>query len=209
MKDNAGDSGRLLVEAEQIFIKDGALIFSTTHGKGQSGSITLHASNIGITGTNKTGGGSNIRVSVHDESNGGDGGLIKIETQALLLADGGVILGLAHGPGKGSDITIHATGTITVIGADAKGESSGIDSSSNPKLGPGGKLEPSRTLIAGPAGDITLDVKKLILGEGGRISSSSFTTVKPFKSSQGGDIFIRAESIEMVGVNPYGENVEG
>lgn len=201
----SGHGGNLSIEARQITLENGAEMISAVVDRGDAGTVTLRAQDIRLSGTNRMGFESAIRaVNLHTST--GNGALVQLETENLLLADGGVIMGFNHGKGTGSQITIHATGTVTLTGTSVLGRSSGIDVSSIIKLPPNEK--PTTPLVAGPAGTITLDVGKLVINDGGRISSSSIAPGE-FGSSQGGEIVITAHSIELLGVNPHGENEDG
>ena len=206
--EEAGDAGTLLIEANNIAFDNGSGIFSHTAGKGQGGTIILRAKElIRFTGLTTGGYGSILESNVLEDSNGGDAGKIFIETQDLLLTDGANIISPAFGSGQGGDISISATGTVTISGTDENGWNSGIGSSSNPKFiqNEEGLLIP---VTAGQGGNITLEVNQLVLTQGGSIASSSIAP-EGLKGSQAGQIRIKADSIEIIGVNPHGETEDG
>jgi len=200
-----GKGGNLLIEARQISLQQGGVIIGPVVSKGEGGTITLRAKNLELSGVDRLGFESAIRTT-NIYTSSGAGTTVQIQTENLSLDDGGVIMGFNHGKGKGSQITIHATGTVTLKGTSGLGRSSAIDVSSLVKLPPNEKVE--TPLTAGPAGSITLEVEKLVIQDGGRISSSSIAA-RNFGSSQGGKITIQANTIELTGVNPHGENEDG
>jgi filamentous hemagglutinin family protein len=198
-EEEAADAGTLTIEANKISFKDGAGIFSQTAGKGKGGTMTLRAKEfMSLSGVNTYGSGSILESSVSTKSNGGDAGKIILETKDLLLYDGASVIASTFGPGKGGNVSVFATGTVTVSGASNGGWNSSIASSSNPKT----------PVIGGTGGDIRLEARKLVLKNGGSISSSSIAP-EGFKSSQAGNITIKAGSVEIIGVNPYGETEDG
>jgi len=188
----AGEAGSLLIEAQNISFTDGAYINSSTYAKGKGGSVTLHANNLlKLTGVRKNGVGSRIYAFANDTGNVGD---IFVKAQDVLLTDGAYFLSSSFGPGKAGNIHVHATGTITIAGADKMGWRSMISSDSNP---------------GGEGGNITIEADQLIIKDGGGIATSSIAP-KGSQSSRGGNITIRVQgAVELSGVNPYGETEDG
>jgi large exoprotein involved in heme utilization and adhesion len=196
-----------LIEANHISFKDGASIFANTSGKGNGGMMTFRAKQIRLTGFNSNGFGSHIEVAVIEDSNGGHAGNILIETQDLLLTDGAQIFTPTFGLGNAGNVIISATGTMTIVGAGLDGWDSGIASVSNPKFieDEDGSLIPT---TGGLGGNIAIEAQKLVLKDGGQIAASSIAP-EGLQSSYAGNISIKANSIEIRGVNPYGENEDG
>jgi large exoprotein involved in heme utilization and adhesion len=206
--ENAGHAGTLLIEASQIFFQEGATIFNNTWGQGNGGTTTLRAEElISFTGFSSSGESSHIEASVEKQSNGGHAGSLFIETQDLLLVDGGQIYAPTFGPGHAGNVIISATGTILIEGANPLGWDSGIASVSNPKF-----IEDDEgSLIAtsgGLGGNIAIEAQKLVLKDGGQIAASSIAP-QGLTSSDAGKISIKADTIEIMGINPYGENEDG
>ncbi|EDN70841.1 filamentous haemagglutinin-like protein [Beggiatoa sp. PS] len=207
---NAGDAGTLLIEANRISFQDGASIFNNTFGQGNGGKVTLRANEqISFTGSSNSGYGSFLQVGVSIASQGGNAGNLVIETQDLLLTEGSRIFVPTFGPGKAGNITISATGNMTIVGTSPVGWESGISSVSNPKFieNEDGSLIPPTT-NGGLGGNIAIEAQKLVLKEGGQISASSIAP-EGLKSGDAGSIRIQADAIEISGVNPYGENEDG
>jgi len=205
--EGAGDAGNLLIETNSISFNDGASILANTFGKGNGGTVTFRAKQISLTGFDSSGAGSHIEVAVSEYSNGGHAGHIVIETQDLLLTDGAQVFTPTFGPGNAGDVTISATGTITIAGAGLDGWDSGIASVSNPKFieDEDGSLIPT---TGGLGGNIAIEAQKLVLKDGGQIAASSIAP-EGLQSSHAGNISIKVDAIEITGVNPYGENEDG
>ncbi|MDM8561738.1 filamentous hemagglutinin N-terminal domain-containing protein [Candidatus Marithioploca araucensis] len=193
-----GDGGDLLIEANNIFFTDGAYILSKTRGKGNAGTITLHADQqFKLTGVDKKGEAGKINVST---SGSGNAGHIFIKAQNVLLTDGASLTSTSFGSGKAGHVHLHATGTVTIAGANQAGWRTTISSSSNPK---------KEGIIGGEGGSVTIEAEQLIVKDGGGIAASSIAP-KGIQSSKGGNITIRVKgAVELSGVNPYGENEDG
>jgi filamentous hemagglutinin family protein len=197
-KENAGSAGMLLIEADQISVREGASIFSTTTGKGNAGTMTLNANNLELTGVSHSGAGSEISVSAGDGT--GNAGDIVVTAQDILLTDGASFRSASYSSGKAGNILVHAAGTITIAAANPQGLGSMIISASNPK---------KEGIIGGEGGNITIEANQLIVKEGGSIAASSIAP-KGMQSRRSGNITIRVQgTVELSGVNPYGENEDG
>jgi large exoprotein involved in heme utilization and adhesion len=190
-----------LIEANNISFTDGAYMSSSTKGKGNAGTVTLHANNLlKQTGVSKNGGGSRIDVSADSSSTGGNAGDIFVKAQDVLLTDGAGLISTSFGPGNAGNIHVHAIGTITIAGTNKKGWRSTISSGSNPK---------TEGIIGGEGGNVTIEADQLIIKDGGGIAASSIAP-KGIQSSRGGNITIRVQgAVELSGVNLYGENEDG
>ncbi|MCP4700251.1 MAG: filamentous hemagglutinin N-terminal domain-containing protein [Gammaproteobacteria bacterium] len=202
--DDAGDGGAIEIIAGNIEFA-GSAVESDTSGAGKGGSITLRAGE-----TIRVGGISSIKgfssyvsaSTIEKEGSSGDAGNIQIETKDLQISDGGEIVTTAFAPGQGGNIRIKTQDTVSIDGAGADGWASGISARSNPKFieTPEGDIPGS----GGPGGDIDIEAQRIILTNGGVIGSSSIAP-PGLQSSDAGRIDLRAETIEISGVNPYGE----
>ena len=116
----------------------------------------------------------------------GTAGNIEIRTRQLVVSENSTISADSTGKGKGGDIIINASDSFEIIG----------DNSSTVLT----RLS-TRATGDGNAGDINISTRKLILKDGGQISSSTFAEGK------GGNITVNAsESVEISG---QGENNSG
>jgi filamentous hemagglutinin family protein len=204
--ESAGDGGHLLIEAKNISLENGAMIDVSPRGEGNGGNVTLHAGNmLKLTGVGKNHDrGSQILTSANNVGNtDGDSGDIFVKAQDVLLADGAYLNSETFGSGKAGNVHVHATGTITIAGANKKGWRSMISSGSTPT--PVGK-----GITGGEGGNVTIEADQLIIKDGGGIAASSIAPNKNIQSSRGGHITIRVQgAVELSGVNPYGENKDG
>ncbi|MCP4345858.1 MAG: CHAT domain-containing protein [Desulfobacterales bacterium] len=158
-----GDAGRLLIKAKNISLEGNAYISGTTYGKGKAGAITLLADEvISFTGRgrNENGTVDSLSARVHKISTGGTGSEIYIETRDILLTLGAGISTTTFGPGAAGNISIVASGTVTVTGRDS------------------GIYAGSENFDAGQGGNINLFAQTLALSQHGKISTSSAGTGK-------------------------------
>ncbi|QTA93451.1 Filamentous hemagglutinin family N-terminal domain-containing protein, CHAT domain-containing [Desulfonema magnum] len=200
--EDAGDAGTVQIEADNIYFKDGAFIQSETRGKGNAGNVILRArESLCFTGeASDPGLSSNVYAEVDARSNGGNGGDVLLEAEDILLDDGAKIVTSAFGPGNGGNVAINARETLTLTGADSKGWSSSIASSSNPK---------ETGTPAGHGGNVFIEAGEMFLENGGQIASSSIAP-QGKTSGQAGEVSIQvAGTTRLSGVNPHGENEDG
>jgi len=223
-----GNSGSLTVNAEQIAMKDGMLMFVGSRGKGNATNINFHSDKIIFTegssilsGSFGSGKAANIniyakeileltgtsptatfgsRIYSGNTRGSGNSGQIYIEAQDVLITDGGLINASASGTGDAGNIHLKINGTITITGVDKKGLQSSITADTFPL--PEGD-------IGGIGGTIFIEAEQLILKKGGVISATTNAT-KDNYSGLGGNIKIRVKGkAEFNGVNPNGENIYG
>ncbi|MEO5339127.1 MAG: filamentous hemagglutinin N-terminal domain-containing protein [Magnetococcus sp. MYC-9] len=144
----AGSGGDILLEVNALSLTHNGKIVSNTFGPGKSGNISIISSDI-IT----IDGPSSRIVSVPHlyvfRSGEGQGGDITLDAHSVVLTNGGWI-SAENGPGKGGNIAIKAD-AITVDGNDS--QDSAIQTISD----------------AGHGGDISLNVRSLVLN-GGELS---------------------------------------
>jgi filamentous hemagglutinin family protein len=111
--EGAGDAGTVLIEAKNIYFEKNAGISNSTLGKGHAGTIIIRADELfSITKT------SSIYISPFSSSTGGTGGTLFIEAQDIRVEDGSYLSGTTFGPGNGGDISIYASGTVTISEAN-------------------------------------------------------------------------------------------
>jgi filamentous hemagglutinin family protein len=195
--EGAGHAGNLLIEAKDITFENGAGMQSGTAGKGDSANATIRASGtFTLTGLHKDKTGSQLHTGVMGKSSGGEGGDLLIEVGNLLMDDGARIYASTNGPGHGGNITLHATGSVTLLGNNDQGQVSRIVSESK-----GGK----GAISVGNGGRIHLTAKALTLRGGAQISTSAKAYDEKF-AGQAGEIQISVdEQILLTGFNPEGE----
>lgn len=199
---DAGTGGDLFMEAENIIFENGVFVTSETAGGGKGGNIDLRANGrISMTGRDSSGWGCNVYSVTSPESTGGEGGDIRIDAGEILLTDGVFLTTTAYGAGNAGDVTVRASGRITLKGTDgAEGWVTTISSGSNPRR---------EGQSGGKGGNVLVEAGELVLEDGAQISSNSIAPEG--KSSQdAGTVTIQvAGETRIFGVNPHGENEDG
>ncbi|MEB3278518.1 MAG: filamentous hemagglutinin N-terminal domain-containing protein [Lyngbya sp.] len=199
-----GNGGDIQIETGQFRLIEGAEIQSTTFGEGNSGSISIFATDsVELANSNilmeveaiPVGDGGNINIEapqiylensivsgeVFGKSNIGN---ITINTGTLVLRDGADIRLDVNPEATGStgNIIVNASESVDIIGVSPTGLRSRIN---------------TRTFGNGNAGSVIINTPRLAVRNGGTIFASSFNT------GQAGDIIINAsESVEVSGGSP-------
>lgn len=174
----AGKAGDITVKTKRLILLDGGSIFTNAlEGKGQSGNLTVNASEsveiIGISPT--TDRTSSLNVST-DPLSTGNAGQLKIDTPSLIVRDGGRISAETFGKGDGGALNISASSieivgsAITVSGQDT-GAAGNLEIKAN-KL----ELDNSASIQANTAaggGNINLIADRIRLRHNSKISTNA------------------------------------
>jgi filamentous hemagglutinin family protein len=165
--ENAGSSGTLELEANQLHITDGAKIGSTTFGTGQGGDVTVHiAGPVKLEGETK----ANDYVSgifansQTDADNAGNGGNLVLEAEELVITDGAAINVSTWGAGKSGNVTVRIAGPVKLEGeTKANNYVSGIFANSQTDAD-----------NAGNGGNLVLEAEELVITDGAAINVSTW-----------------------------------
>ncbi len=219
-----GQGGMMTIHAaEALTIGPQSRLVSGTHGNRNAGTISIRTSRLEIVS------GAIESVTIGD----GDAGNIEIVVGQLILTDGAFISSssgttLGVGNGNAGNITITATDSISISGqimidtnpipsglysTTLGGGNAGNMSIATPHLEMHDGLIEARTVEDGNAGDITIDVNRLIVADGAQISTSSgginlMTDERPVGSGNAGRITITAtDSIAISGRRIFDDKV--
>ncbi|WP_353571742.1 filamentous hemagglutinin N-terminal domain-containing protein [Candidatus Albibeggiatoa sp. nov. BB20] len=195
----SGNAGTISIEADQITLENNSKIITQTFNEGNAGIIILQANQLlkltGIEGYY----GVQVKAAAEYSSTGNSGDIF-IKTKDIILSDGANISSDTYASGNAGKVDIVATGTLIIMGADLKGYKSKISSASYPNL---------EGIKGGEGGNITIEANKLVLEDGGTISTSSISS-DSIQSGYAGDISICVKgAVELSGVNLYGEDRDG
>jgi len=218
---SAGDGGDVTVETRRLIIRDGALISASTFDAGNSGNVTVKASDsVELIGTNSAldqGGG--IAASAEPDATG-NGGSVTVETPRLIVRDGAKVTSATLGEGNAGSLTVKARESIQLSGS-APGESEArrigfFASTEEDATGNAGSLQINTSQLtieegaaisvttnnAGLGGDIILNVDRLRARNGARVTANSLG------SGNGGTVTINATELVEVRGNTFldGEN---
>ncbi|MCV6637931.1 filamentous hemagglutinin N-terminal domain-containing protein [Candidatus Albibeggiatoa sp. nov. NOAA] len=194
-----GNAGSISIEGNQIKFKNTSKIITETYSEGHAGIITIQANQLlELAGFAKDG-GTQIKAAAEESSTGNSGDII-IKAKDIMLADGVDLSSDTYASGQAGNVDIYATGTLTITGADIDGYKSKIASASYPSF---------KGIEGGNGGSIIIEANRLVLKDGGTISTSSIST-EGIQSGAAGEINIRVkEAVELSGVNLYGEDRDG
>ncbi|MDZ8237558.1 MAG: filamentous hemagglutinin N-terminal domain-containing protein [Nostoc sp. ChiQUE01a] len=188
---STGDVGNITINSRNLLTRDGAQIVARTLGIGKGGNLSVTADSVQLIGSfGRYPSGlftSSIRNILEDT---GDTGNLTINTRDLLIRDGAQVSASTFGAGKGGNLFV-AADSVQVIGISADGlNASGLFASSN--LG-----------ATGDAGNLTINTRDLLIRDGAQISTSTFGLGK------GGNLFITADSVQVIGTSADGQLASG
>ncbi|ESA37868.1 filamentous hemagglutinin family n-terminal domain protein [Leptolyngbya sp. Heron Island J] len=187
--DTAGEGmgGDLLVETQQLQVRDRALLSASTAGNGTGGDLILRVSDsVDLSGVGANAlqnlilGAIQGTLDISDAESGllagsdgaGAAGQLSIETARLRLEDGALISTTTSGNGAGGDTLITATESVDIIGSVI--------------------LTGTLQGTTQDAGDLTLNTQRLVVSEGGLLQTITFG------AGDGGELVVNAsESVEL------------
>jgi large exoprotein involved in heme utilization and adhesion len=184
-----GKGGNIDIQAENLIIRDGGYISSSTLGQGGSGNISITADNSISLDAN-----SSIVNNVEDLNAIGDGGNIDITTGSLSATNGSQINSFTRGQGNAGDINIQASDTVTFDGSD--GNDNYSTTSSNVQAGGEGN-----------GGNLNIEAGSLSLTNGGylEVSVREASDSLPGGQGKGGNVNISVDdALTIAGENALG-----
>ncbi|WP_353571270.1 filamentous hemagglutinin N-terminal domain-containing protein [Candidatus Albibeggiatoa sp. nov. BB20] len=159
---NAGNGGTIQLNAQSVFITDGAQVGSLTVGYGDGGQLSIQATKeLTVTGQAERIDGNVIPTRLTAiTTQAGQGGNIQIETAELNLQDNAQIAASSVGTGNGGTVSIQAQ-NVTL-------------SSTSPDKQAGSIIANSRGDVenAGRGGNIEVQTENLTVLDGGQLTSS-------------------------------------
>ncbi len=156
------NSAGIIIETNNLFISDGAVITTSTFEEGDAGAINIKASGvISLKGEDSQGLLPSGIISQVNPGAKGTAGDITIETTNLFLSDGAVASTSTLGEGDAGAINIKASGVISIEGKNSQGSL------------PSGIVTQVNTEAKGIAGDITIETSNLFLSDGAIVSAST------------------------------------
>jgi filamentous hemagglutinin family protein len=171
-----GKGGQIQVETDRLQVTAGAQISASTSGGNDAGSISLKAQDIELSGVESFS-NSGIFANVFPASTG-NGGTISIDTNNLLIKDGGNIAAKTSSNGSAGSIDITAK-NIEMFGISSFGRN--------------GIFAEVDEGVEGKGGQINIVTDRLSLADGSQISTETLGI------SNAGDVDIEATEVEIVG----------
>jgi filamentous hemagglutinin family protein len=181
-----GDGGDVTISTQGLRIKDGANLSASTSGKGNSGDLTVRATDkIEVMGSPQ-GNSSTIRAQVNSGAKG-NGGNLTLETGELLVSQGGQISVSTLGEGNGGQLNVNAT-QIELIGTNPI----------NNRF-PNGLFASVGDNATGTGGNVTVSTQGLRIKDGANLSASTSG-----KGNAGNLRVVATDRIEVMGSGPQG-----
>lgn len=181
------------LRANRLSVTNGAVVSAETFGAGNAGNLNINAKDIEVLGFSETApnnppssilSSSRVRSIPPLPSGSGNGGTITIDTERLVVAEGGVLSVATNSPNVAGDITIQASESVELRGNFEQGRS-GIFALARVGPGTGGNIE------------ITTD--QLSILEGATINAGNFSSSETSTNAPGtgpaGNIQIAASNI--------------
>ncbi|MGG6267960.1 filamentous hemagglutinin N-terminal domain-containing protein [Leptolyngbya sp. AN03gr2] len=189
----SGKAGSIAVTTPSFTLLNGGQFFSSTFGTGNTGNVTINASDVMLRGYNfATDENSNIGISA---LNAGNSGKLVINADRVSVFDGASIVGTTLAAGRAGSVTVNARESVLVSGA-VRGRD-GIISSS---IGSSGNIAPTslqrflgltNQKPTGDAGTIAIRTPSL------RVMNGASIQVRNQGSGNGGSIDINAGTIRL------------
>ena len=154
-----GNSGRILVNAQDVVIND-SVVANIIVGRGNSGGIIIDAEGITLDGELSNGFPSSILSRVNPDAVGKSGEIL-INVSTLSLTNGGEISAATFGQGDAGTVQVIASEGITLDGERSNGVPSRI-------------LSGVASGAVGRSGGIIIDTSTLSLTNGGEIFANTF-----------------------------------
>lgn len=116
-----GNAGDVIVRANTVEVRDGALLFSSTAGDGNAGTVTVEATETAIvSGTTPLGRPSSIFSNVGPIGRG-DAGDVRIIANTVEVSNGAVLDSSIFGEGNGGTVTVEAAESVIFSGVNPLG----------------------------------------------------------------------------------------
>jgi len=160
--DTSGDTGGdVQIQGRQITLTEGSQVFLDSFGQGKVGDLTVKAAELVKLDGTETIDGFQFPSGFLARVNGtGNGGTISIETERLILENGGSVSVSTFGQGKGGNLIVKASESVEALGAAPDGQFSSALFAEVRNTGDGG--------------NITVETKTLIVKNGGQIKALTF-----------------------------------
>jgi filamentous hemagglutinin family protein len=176
--------GNISLFGRNITLSDGSLIINSNFGTAPGGTISITATEDliikGLSDKNKPLPNGIIPRGIISQTFSGQGANIAISAQSFTLIESSGVISSTFGSGTGGNIALNTFST-EILGGSPFGEQNI------------GSLLLTTSAGSGAAGQINLKTNRLSIRDGGYLISAAFG------SGTGGDVFIDAEDIELIG----------
>lgn len=182
----SGNAGSIQIQTQSLAVLNGAVLSSSTFGRGNAGNIAIEANSVVFAGERLTGEASGAFSNVSTFDSVGNAGNIRIAAQSLAVLEGATLGSSTFGRGNAGNIDLQAD-TIVFSGVKSDGFASSAFSSV------------ARENSVGNAGNIQVRSRSLSLLHGAILSSSTFG------QGNAGAISVNASDVLIAGTAPSGD----
>ena len=196
----AGDSGRLMVNADQATLTRGALIETgtteTASGRARSVDVTVMGP-LTLVGVNPENAVQTSRVTTLVFGDGA-GGAVTVRARSVSLADGAQLGSVTGGRGAGGNLQLSVDGLLLVSGENL----------ARPGQGAGSTVA-TIAFGSGRSGDIAIDAGQVRLEDGASLGTQALnnflgvTVIPEAGSAESGNVLVRADVIDLVGTSAF------
>ncbi|NEQ81249.1 MAG: S-layer family protein, partial [Moorea sp. SIO2I5] len=159
--DSTGNAGDLTINTQQLLVEDGGQVSVSTFAQGDAGDVTINASeSVQVIGVSPDGKFSSGIFSQANPDSTAKGGSLKINTQQLLVLDGGQVSVSTFAQGDGGSLTIETKELVQVIGKSPDGKV------------PSGIFVEAFEDSTGKGGSLNINTQLLMIFDGGRVGTS-------------------------------------
>jgi filamentous hemagglutinin family protein len=183
----SGTAGNVNLNTPRLSLQEGGSLSSINFGTGNGGEINVNTRNAEVVGSSPTFSNSGITVL---NMGTGSAGTVTLNTERLRIADGGAILATSINNGRGGNVTIRASESITVMG-DFFGLPSLISSSVTPAPLVLQQLYGLPALPDGQAGNVSLITPWLSVTDGAIVSVANVGL------GDAGELHIKADRVSL------------
>ena len=205
-----GNSGRVEINSDRLQVLNGGRIDTTTFTAGSAGDLVINAKDLQVIGVGPDGRSSRILANV-DRGATGNGGNLILNSDRILVSDGGGIATLTYGVGNAGNLMVNAQ-TIQVLGTSPVGRPSALLASAElNSIGKGGNLKITTndlevvngaqiitsTRGLGDSGILTINANTIDLNGVGRNTRSGLFGNALDSTGAGGDVQVTANQLNI------------
>jgi filamentous hemagglutinin family protein len=180
-----GNGADISIVTNNLTLSDSSGLISSTFGSGKGGTIFIKDNSTKILGGSSYGVSSLGSLLLTTSAGVGPAGEIKLNTNNLLVQDGGYLISAAFGAGQGGNVFLNAS-NIVLAGGIIIPQSLTFNPSSIA----------STTISSGNAGNLEIATNNLSIKDGARVTASTLS------SGQAGKVTINANNIDLYGAGP-------
>ncbi len=181
-----GKGGDINIQAESLFLSNGAAVNASTFGQGNAGNVVIATRDkISLDGVGSHGFSTGVFSTVAKGAIGNNGN-INIQAGSLFLSNGAVVNASTSGQGNGGNVAITVGDNISLDGVGSNEKSSGIFSNVCCEA-------------IGKGGDINIQAGSLSLTNGAQVNASTFG-----QGDAGNVAIATRDTISLDGVGSHG-----